>query len=109
MPTYLVTIAVGLNLILSLTILWTTLCALNGMSRETGFLRRLAFILLGTGAFASVLAPLYLQRPPSATELLLVTAVAALRITDMMKVHSTRQTIQVNLGAKTVKSPPRNP
>ena len=109
MPTYLVILIVGLNSMLALTVLWTSLCAINEMNRRTSFMRRVAFILLGTGGLASVLAPFYLHRVPTATELLLVTAVAVLRITDMMKVHSGRVTVQTTLTAKTSKPPYHNP
>jgi hypothetical protein len=96
MPDTLVPIAVGLQLILSLTVLWTTLCALNEMNRKTPFFRRVAFVLLGTGAFASLLTQLFPQRQPTATELLLFTAIAVLRITDIVKTRQADRLVRVH-------------
>lgn len=62
----------------ALVALWSSICALNVMTRATPVTARLAYILLGVGAGAVLLAPAYLGRTPSAAELLLVTGLSAL-------------------------------
>jgi len=44
--------------------LWSSICATNHMSRKTPLAIRLAFILIGVGAAAALLAPGYLGRAP---------------------------------------------
>lgn len=86
-----VIVSIVWNGVMSSVIVWSTVCTLNAMDRRTGFWRRLAYVMMGTGALASVLAPLYLQRPPTATELLLVTAVSILRVLDMAGILASSQ------------------
>lgn len=75
---------------LAVVSLWSAICALNAMSRATSNLIRAAYILLGVGACAVLLAPGYLNRAPSGAELLLVSGVAALALFDRRRSHLTR-------------------
>ena len=70
--------------------LWSSICATNHMSRKTPLAIRLAFILIGVGAAAALLAPSYLGRAPTNAELLLVTGVALLAVADRRRRHSRR-------------------
>ena len=70
--------------------LWSSICATNHMSRKTPLAIRLAFILIGVGAAAALLAPGYLERAPTNAELLLVTGVALLAVADRRRRHSRR-------------------
>lgn len=70
--------------------LWSSICATNHMSRKTPLAIRLAFILIGVGAAAALLAPGYLGRAPTNAELLLVTGVALLAVADRRRRHSLR-------------------
>lgn len=70
--------------------LWSSICATNHMSRKTPLAIRLAFILIGVGAAAALLAPGYLGRAPTNAELLLVTGVALLAVADRRRRHSRR-------------------
>lgn len=74
----------------ALVALWSAICALNAMSRATSNLVRLAYVLLGVGACAVLLAPGYLNRAPSWAELFLVSGVAALALFDRHRSHVTR-------------------
>ena len=70
--------------------LWSSICATNHMSRKTPLAIRLAFILIGVGAAAALLALGYLERAPTNAELLLVTGVALLAVADRRRRHSRR-------------------
>jgi len=85
------TLAIVLSTALALVILLSTICVINHMDRKTPFLRRLAFVLLGTGAAAMMVAPAYLQRPPSLSEILLLLALALLSFTER---KATQRSIQ---------------
>lgn len=74
----------------ALVALWSSICALNVMTRATPVIARLAYILLGVGACAVLLAPGYLNRAPSWAELFLVSGVAALALFDRHRSHVTR-------------------
>lgn len=67
--------------------LWSSICATNHMSRKTTLAIRLAFILIGVGSAAALLAPGYLGRAPTNAELLLVTGVALLAVADRRRRH----------------------
>lgn len=73
---------IALNTIVSTIVLWSSVCATNRMTPHTPHLIRLAFVLLGVGAAATLLTPAYLNRVPTAPELLLMSGVAALTIGD---------------------------
>jgi len=71
-----------LNTIVSTIVLWSSICATNRMTPRTPHLIRLAFVLLGAGAAATLLTPAYLNRVPTAPELLMMVGVASLTIGD---------------------------
>jgi len=83
-------VCITLNSIASLVALWSSICATNHMCRTTPLPIRLAFILIGVGAAASLLAPGYLGRAPTNAELLLVTGFALLAVADRRRRHSRR-------------------
>lgn len=84
------TLAITLNTLAALVALWSSICATNHMRRVTPVAIRVAFILIGVGAAASLLAPGYLGRPPTNAELLLVTGIATLAVADRRRRHSRR-------------------
>ncbi len=85
-------ILTGLNTVAGLVVLWSAICATNHMSLSTPWVIRLAYILVGVGAGAVVLAPGYLNRAPTVAELLLVSGMALLALTDRRRRHSRRLT-----------------
>lgn len=86
------TILVWLNTAAGMVVLWSAICAANHMSLATPWAIRLAHILVGVGAGAVVLAPGYLNRAPTAAELLLVSGMALLTLADRWRRHSRRLT-----------------
>lgn len=78
------------NSIAALIALWSSICATNHMCRTTPLAIRVAFILIGVGSAASLLAPGYLGRAPTNAELLLVTGIAMLAVADRRRRHSRR-------------------
>ena len=72
----------AINTAASIWVLWSSICAANFMSLKTPALVRVAYILLGVGAAASLMAPGYLQRPPTLAELLLVCGMALLTVAN---------------------------
>lgn len=62
----------------ALIVIWGSMCALNGMCKESSTVLRVAHIFLAVGAAAVLLAPHYLNRDPSAAELLMVYGAAVL-------------------------------
>lgn len=85
-------ILTGLNTVAGLGVLWSAICATNRMSLATPWVIRLAYILVGVGAGAVVLAPGYLNRVPTVAELLLVSGMALLTLADRRRRHSRRLT-----------------
>lgn len=79
---------VTLGTVLSSIAIWSVVCVVNHMNSRTPFLRRLAFILLGTGAAGMLIAPFYLQRTPTASEFLLLLALNLLAYTERARVHA---------------------
>lgn len=75
-------ILIALNTIAALWVIWSSICAANFMSLKTPFLVRCAYLLLGVGAAAALLAPGYLHRAPTFAELLLVLGLALLSMAD---------------------------
>lgn len=86
------TILVCLNTVTGMVVLWSAICATNRMSLATPWVIRLAYILLGVGAAAALLAPSYLNRVPTVAELLLVSGMALLALADRRRRHSRRLT-----------------
>lgn len=75
-------ILISVNTVAALWVIWSSICAANFMSLRTPWLVRLAYLLLGVGAAAALLAPGYLNRAPTFAELLLVIGLAMLSIGD---------------------------
>lgn len=84
------TILTGVNTLAGAVVVWSAICATNHMSLSTPWAVRVAYILLGVGAGAVVLAPGYLNRAPTVAELLLVSGMALLAIGDRRRRHSRR-------------------
>lgn len=61
-----------LNSIAALTVVWGSVCALNGMCRSSPMVLRAAHVCLAVGAAAVLLAPFYLGQRPSTAELLMI-------------------------------------
>ncbi len=83
-------VMIGINSIACLAVLWSVICATNNMSRRTSLPMRFAFILLGIGALASLLSPVYLNRPPTAAEAALCMGVAVLSAFDRRRARQKR-------------------
>lgn len=75
-------VLITINSIASLAVLWVVVCATNNMGRRTPFTIRLAFILLGLAAMATLLAPGYLDRTPTISEALFTLGIATLFLVD---------------------------
>lgn len=73
---------ISINTLGSLTVLWSSICATNYMSLKTSVIVRLAYIVLGVGAAASLLTPGYLGRAPTIAELALVCGMALLTMAE---------------------------
>ena len=71
-------IQIFINSIAAIMVLWSSICALTHMSWHTRLDIRLAYILLGVGSAAVLIAPGYLGSTPSASEMLLVYGAALL-------------------------------
>lgn len=82
------TLMTAMNTVASTIVLWSAICATNHMCRQTTFLVRAAYIMLGVGAAAVLLAPGYLGRPPTWAELLLICGLALLSIGDRRRRHT---------------------
>ncbi|GEM_PF-2501937 len=91
------TVVVVMNSVAAIVALWSSICATNHMSRKTPLLIRVAFILIGVGAAAALLSPGYLGRTPTNAELLLVTGVALLAVTDRRRRFSRKLSREVTV------------
>lgn len=80
----------------ALVVIWGSMCALNGMCMTSSMLLRSAHIFLAVGAAAVVLAPYYLNRQPTAAELLMVygAAVLSFRMTFRRPLQRTSREIK---------------
>jgi CHASE2 domain-containing sensor protein len=83
-------VAILVNSVAAVAAIWSSICATNRMRRTTPLGVRVAYILIGVGAAASLLAPGYLGRAPTSAELLLVLGVALLAAADRRRRHSRR-------------------
>jgi uncharacterized membrane protein YfcA len=81
------TVQICLNSTAALVVLWSSVCALSHMTRHTRFDIRIAYILMGVGALAVLLAPGYLGRMPEPGMMLLAWGAALLCIAN----HRRRQ------------------
>lgn len=73
---------ISMNTLLSGTVVWTALCSINHMTPKTRFPIRMGYLLMGVGAFAAMLSPLYFDRHPTVTEISLMAAIAFIRLAD---------------------------
>jgi hypothetical protein len=76
------TAQIYLNSAAALVVLWSSVCALSHMNRHTRFDIRIAYILMGVGALAVLLAPGYLERMPDPGMMLLAWGAALLCIAN---------------------------
>lgn len=81
---------ISLNTLTGMAVVWSAICTTNRMTRTTPWTIRLAYILVGVGAGAVVLAPGYLDRAPTVAELLLISGMALLAVSDRRRHHSRR-------------------
>lgn len=66
------------NTFAAVIVVWGSMCSLNGMHRDSSMILRVAHVCLAVGAAAVLLAPHYLDRSPSAAELLMLYGAAVL-------------------------------
>ena len=66
----------------ALVVVWSAVCALNIMSKNTAPQTRLSYVLQGVGEFAVLLAPGWAGREPTFAELALVIALAVTAVAD---------------------------
>lgn len=71
----------ALVIVLSVSVMWLAVCALNKMNDRTNLAIRLSYIMLGTGALAACIGP-YFNRPITVGDLLLLGAVATMGVAD---------------------------
>lgn len=73
------------NSIFSSVVLWASICAVNQMTAKTRFFIRIAYVLLGMGAFATLILP-WLATPtiknPMIPNVLMTMAVAIMVLWD---------------------------
>lgn len=81
------TALIVLNTISSLALLWSVICTTNSMHRRTKLPIRIGFILMGTGAFAALLTPFFLPRPPSYAEIFLMLGFSLFAYSDRRRRH----------------------
>ena len=79
------TLAFGVNAVSSIVVLWTSICALNHMTRATAWTIRAAHVLLGVGSAAVLLAPGWCGRVPTIAEVTLVSGLAVLAVADQRR------------------------
>ena len=73
---------IAVNTLFSLALIWASVCATNHMQRGTYWLIRIGYICMGAGAFSALIAPLFLSRDPTFSEVLLMLGVVALTYSD---------------------------
>lgn len=83
-------VQIGINSIACLVILWSVICATNNMSFRTKTTLRLAFVLLGIGALAALISPVYSGRPPTYAESAMCLGIAILGLVDRRRARQKR-------------------
>lgn len=80
----------------ALIVIWGSMCALNGMCKDSSMVLRVAHVFLAVGAAAVLLAPHYLGRDPTKAELLMLygAAVLAFRMTFRRPLQRTSREIR---------------
>lgn len=92
---------IGTNTLFAAAILWSTLTALSTMTRKCNFWPRVAYVLMGTGAFAAILAPFYLERVPTLPELMFMVALTILRLSgNILPRQRIPQAVSLNLSCE---------
>lgn len=79
-------------------ILWASICTLNFMTASTPWPHRISHILLGVGAAAMLLGPLYFDNKPTLGGALLSAGVALLLITERLYTRKLQQRYTHKLG-----------
>lgn len=92
-------ILISLNTLTGMAVVWSAICAANHMSGSTPWVIRVAYILVGVGAGAVVLAPGYLDRAPTVAELLLISGMALLAVADRRRRYSRRLSRERKMNA----------
>lgn len=77
----------SLNVIAGLLVIWSSMCALNGMCRKTSSLTRGAYLFLAVGSAAILLAPVYLEREQTLAETLMIWGAAVLTLQTSFRVQ----------------------
>lgn len=79
---WLAALFLGLNTIAGLVVIWTALCTLNYMSPATRWFSRIAYVLIGAGAAAMLLAPFYFKQALNGGSVILLCGVAVLLVSE---------------------------
>lgn len=69
-------IITGINMVNALVVLIHAFCVINQMGRKTGFGQRISYLLLATGAAASILFPFFFGRPSPLAEGVILAALS---------------------------------
>lgn len=72
----------ALNTVAGLVVIWTALCTLNFMSPSTRWFSRVAYVLIGAGAAAMLLAPFYFKQALNGGSVILLCGVAVLLVSE---------------------------
>lgn len=72
------TVLFVLNAFVSGFVLWWAICATNKMDKNTRFLIRVGFILIGVGAASCMIYPLWHGQSPEPTKIFMLLGLAAL-------------------------------
>lgn len=78
------TVLTGINSVAALMVLWTAICTLNFMTPRTPPGSRVAYVLLGVGAGAMLLGPVYFEHKPTVGGTVVATGVALLLIVERL-------------------------
>lgn len=79
-------------------VLWASICTINYMTATTPLPNRVAHILLGVGAAAMLLGPLYFDNKPTPGGAILTTGVALLLVTERLYTRKLRHRYCKKLG-----------
>lgn len=74
----------AINSLAALMVLWTAICTLNFMTPRTRPGARVAYVLLGVGAGAMLLGPIYFENKPTVGGTVMATGVALLLIVERL-------------------------
>lgn len=88
------------NTITALTVLWTVLCTLNFMSAQSFWLTRVAYVLIGVGAGAMLIGPMYWNHEPTVGAVALLTGVTVALVTERLYKRKLADRYASKLGVK---------